>query len=98
MAVKILLVAGARPNFMKVAPLVSQLKRCPNVESVLIHTGQHYDAEMSDAFFRDLGLPEPDIFLGAGSGSHAVQTARIMTAFENVLLKERPDAWWWSVM
>jgi UDP-N-acetylglucosamine 2-epimerase (non-hydrolysing) len=77
---------------MKVAPLVSQLKRCPDVESILVHTGQHYDAEMSDAFFQDLGLPEPDIFLGAGSGSHAVQTAKIMTVFEDVLLKERPDA------
>lgn len=92
MAAKIFIVAGAHPNFMKVAPLVSQLKRCPHVESILVHTGQHYDAEMSDAFFRDLGLPEPDIFLGAGSGSYAVQTARIMTAFEDVLLKERPDA------
>lgn len=92
MAAKIFVVAGARPNFMKVAPLVSQLRRRPDVESILIHTGQHYDAEMSDAFFRDLGLPEPDIFLGAGSGSHAVQTAKIMTAFEDVLLKERPDA------
>lgn len=92
MAAKIFVVAGARPNFMKVAPLVSQLKRCPDVESILVHTGQHYDAEMSDAFFRDLGLPEPDIFLGAGSGSHAWQTAKIMTAFEDVLLKQRPDA------
>lgn len=92
MAVKIFVVAGARPNFMKVAPLVAQLKRCPDVESILVHTGQHYDAEMSDAFFRDLSLPEPDVFLGAGSGSHAAQTARIMTAFEDVLLTESPDA------
>lgn len=71
---------------------MSQLKRCPDVQVILVHTGQHYDPEMSDAFFRDLGLPEPDVFLGAGSGSHAAQTAKIMTAFEDVLLKERPDA------
>ena len=92
MAVKILLVAGARPNFMKVAPLVSQLTRCPDVQVILVHTGQHYDPEMSDAFFRDLGIPAPDVFLGVGSGSHAEQTAKIMVAFETVILEKKPDA------
>jgi len=92
MIAKILLVAGARPNFMKVAPLVSQLKRCPDVQVLLVHTCQHYDPEMSDAFFRDLGIPTPDVFLGVGSGSHAEQTAKIMVAFETVILEKKPDA------
>lgn len=86
-----MLVAGARPNFMKVAPLIGLLGDCSGTRSVLVHTGQHYDAEMSDFFFRDLRLPKPDIYLGVGSGSHAEQTARIMLAFENVLLKEQPE-------
>lgn len=92
MAIKILLVAGARPNFMKVAPLVSQLNGCSDVQVILVHTGQHYDPEMSDAFFRDLGIPAPDVFLGVGSGSHAEQTAKIMVAFETVILEKKPDA------
>ncbi len=92
MAIKILLVAGARPNFMKVAPLVRQLRRHPGVQTLLVHTGQHYDPEMSDAFFQDLELPTPDVFLGVGSGSHAEQTAKIMVAFETVILEKRPDA------
>jgi UDP-N-acetylglucosamine 2-epimerase (non-hydrolysing) len=77
---------------MKVAPLVSQLTRCPDVQVILVHTGQHYDPEMSDAFFRDLGIPTPDVFLGVGSGSHAEQTAKIMVAFETVILEKKPDA------
>lgn len=86
----VLVVAGARPNFMKVAPILRALKESGNV-GVLVHTGQHYDARMSDAFFQDLGLPDPDYHLGVGSGSHAVQTARVMEAFEPVLLQERAD-------
>jgi UDP-N-acetylglucosamine 2-epimerase (non-hydrolysing) len=84
------LVAGARPNFMKVAPVCSALERAGE-EVILVHTGQHYDAAMSDAFFRDLRLRAPDHHLGIGSASHAVQTARVMEAFEPVLLATRPD-------
>jgi UDP-N-acetylglucosamine 2-epimerase (non-hydrolysing) len=88
----IFLVAGARPNFMKVAPLLSRLQRFPRMFATrLIHTGQHYDTDMSDVFFRDLDLPKPDRFLGVGSGSHAEQTGRVMIAFEKVCLEERPD-------
>ncbi len=77
---------------MKVAPVWAEMKRRPSeFAPVIVHTGQHYDAAMSDAFFDDLGLPEPDIHLGVGSASHAVQTARIMTAFEPVVLERRPD-------
>ena len=85
-----LVVAGARPNFMKVAPVLAALDRAGH-EALLVHTGQHYDAQMSDAFFQDLGLPEPDHHLGVGGGSHARQTARVMEAFEPVLLEARPD-------
>lgn len=87
---KVLLVAGARPNFMKVAPLLRALREAGD-EAILVHTGQHYDYEMSGAFFRDLDLPEPDHYLDVGSASHAVQTARVMEAFEPVLLETRPD-------
>ena len=87
---RVLVVAGARPNFMKVAPILRALSR-ESHEAVLVHTGQHYDARMSDAFFRDLELPEPDAHLGVGSGSHAQQTARVMEAFEPVLREVRPD-------
>jgi UDP-N-acetylglucosamine 2-epimerase (non-hydrolysing) len=88
--VKIMIVAGARPNFMKVAPLMRALEEHSRVEVTLVHTGQHYDAAMSDSFFRDLGLRLPDINLQVGSGSHAEQTARIMMAFEPVCLETRP--------
>jgi len=89
---KVLLIAGARPNFMKVAPIYAEMKRRPaEFEPKIVHTGQHYDASMSDAFFEDLGMPKPDIHLGVGSASHAVQTAKIMTAFEPVVLEEKPD-------
>jgi UDP-N-acetylglucosamine 2-epimerase (non-hydrolysing) len=87
---KVLLVAGARPNFMKVAPVLHELRRAGDAY-VLVHTGQHYDEGMSGAFFRDLGLPEPDHHLGVGSASHARMTARIMESFEPVLLETRPD-------
>jgi len=94
---KIFLVAGARPNFMKIAPIIRALRAMSHEPTAnklvwkLVHTGQHYDYEMSQAFFDDLELPEPDFFLEAGSGSHAVQTAKIMIAFEEVCLKEAPD-------
>ena len=89
---KVINVVGARPNFMKVAPIVEAMKRRKHEFAPLIlHTGQHYDEQMSDAFFRDLGLPEPDVYLGVGSGSHAVQTAAVMQTFEPVVLSEKPD-------
>src|SRR4051794_18437849 len=94
---KITSVVGARPNFMKLAAICHAIEDFnsstlgSDIHHTLVHTGQHYDANMSDSFFNDLDLPKPDIFLGVGSGSHAVQTARIMEAFESVLLNERPD-------
>lgn len=89
---KIINVAGARPNFMKIAPLMEAYKSQPSIQPVLVHTGQHYDEKMSDLFFRQLGIPQPDINLGVGSGSHAVQTAEVMKAFEQVVLSQKPDA------
>jgi UDP-N-acetylglucosamine 2-epimerase (non-hydrolysing) len=89
---KIINVVGARPNFMKIAPLMAAFASRPHVESLLVHTGQHFDERMSDLFFRQLRIPEPDINLGIGSGSHAVQTAEIMKAFEPVVLENSPDA------
>ncbi|GAB6054602.1 UDP-N-acetylglucosamine 2-epimerase (non-hydrolyzing) [Magnetospira thiophila] len=86
------LIAGARPNFMKIAPLYHRLKKEPWCDPLLIHTGQHYDPAMSDAFFQDLGLPQPDLHLGVGSGSHAEQTAKVMVAYERVL-QDNPPAW-----
>ena len=74
----VLLVAGARPNFMKIAPLLRELRARPLFAPRLVHTGQHYDAAMSERFFRDLGIPEPDLNLGVGSGSHGAQTAEVL--------------------
>ena len=88
---KVLHVVGTRPNFMKMAPLIAALGGRADVEQCLVHTGQHYDAPLSDRFFDDLDMPEADHFLGVGSGSHAVQTASVMTALEPVLRAERPD-------
>ena len=88
---KVLTVVGARPNFMKAAPVLHALHKRTGVHQTLVHTGQHYDAKMSDSFFDDLGMPAPDIQLGVGSGSHAGQTAEIIARFESVLMKERPD-------
>ncbi len=86
------MVAGARPNFMKIAPLVHKIRKDNRgIEWKFVHTGQHYDYEMSKAFFNDFDLPEPDYFLNVGSGSHAEQTAKIMQRFEKTCLKERPD-------
>jgi UDP-N-acetylglucosamine 2-epimerase (non-hydrolysing) len=88
---KVLLVVGARPNFMKMAPLYFEMVKAQPLEPLIVHTGQHYDYVMSQAFFEDLELPPPHHFLGTGSGSHAEQTARIMVEFEKVLLVEKPD-------
>ena len=87
----ILHVVGARPNLMKVAPVLGALKHHSNVKQTLIHTGQHYDTNMSDVFFQQLEIPAPDVNLGVGSGSHARQTAEIMTRFEPVVLERKPD-------
>ncbi len=89
--IHILSVVGARPNFIKVGALHATFSQIPEICSRILHTGQHYDAKMSDVFFRQLELPEPDVYLDIGSGSHAEQTARIMMAFEQEVLKERPD-------
>jgi len=83
-------VVGARPNFMKAAPVKRALDRISGIRHLLVHTGQHYDAAMSDVFFEELGLGAPDRFLGVGSGSHAEQTAKVMVEFERVCLEERP--------
>jgi UDP-N-acetylglucosamine 2-epimerase (non-hydrolysing) len=89
--IKLILVAGARPNFMKIAPLMHALKDHPSIISLLVHTGQHYDIKMSGQFFEELDIPAPDMNLEVGSASHAVQTARIMEGFEQVCITERPD-------
>jgi UDP-N-acetylglucosamine 2-epimerase (non-hydrolysing) len=86
------LVAGARPNFMKIAPIVRALQAHGGIAFKIIHTGQHYDREMNDVFFEELGIPAPDVFMAAGGGSHAQQTAKIMLAFEELCQQQRPDA------
>ena len=93
---RILIVVGARPNFMKAAPIIAAINRHNEasgepIQIILVHTGQHYDDFMSGSFFTDLKLPRPDVHLGIGSGSHAIQTAEIMKRFEAVLLDEKPD-------
>ena len=89
---KIFLVAGARPNFMKIAPVLRSMERFPDeIHPLLVHTGQHYDAKMSSTFFDSLGIKKPDYNLEAGSGSHATQTAAIMVKFEGICLSEKPD-------
>lgn len=89
---KTMVVVGARPNFMKAAPIIDRMKRYDDfLEPILVHTGQHYDRKLSQLFFDDLKLPKPDIFLGVGSGSHAVQTAKIMIEFEKIVIENRPD-------
>jgi len=88
---KLIVVVGARPNFIKVGPLMPALERA-GIDASIAHTGQHYDASMSDVFFSDLALPQPAWFLGVGSGTHAVQTAKAMVALEELLQAERPDA------
>ncbi len=90
--IKIINIVGARPNFMKIAPLMRAFAASERIEPLLVHTGQHYDERMSDLFFKQLNIPEPDINLGVGSGSHAVQTAEVMKRFEPVVLEHKPDA------
>ncbi len=90
-SMKILNIVGARPNFMKIAPLHRAFQRYPQVESKIVHTGQHYDEKMSDIFFNQLELPKPDYFLGIGGGTHTQQTAKIMMEFEQVVNDEKPD-------
>jgi UDP-N-acetylglucosamine 2-epimerase (non-hydrolysing) len=90
--VKLVNIVGARPNLMKIAPLMAEYEKHPTIEPLLVHTGQHYDANMSDFFFNQLGIPEPDLNLEVGSASHAVQTAEVMKAFEPVVQQHRPDA------
>jgi UDP-N-acetylglucosamine 2-epimerase (non-hydrolysing) len=89
---KIVSVVGARPNLMKIAPLAAEMRRFPDVESVLVHTGQHYDDNMSEVFFQELGIPQPDYNLGIGSRTHTWQTAQVMLALEPLLIDLRPDA------
>ncbi len=84
-------VVGARPNFVKMAPVIEALRERPEVTQRVVHTGQHYDARMSDEMLSDLRFPKPDVFLGVGSGTHGAQTARVLEAFEQLLLDERPD-------
>ncbi len=89
---KIISVVGARPNFMKVAPIHKAFKKHKNkITHLICHTGQHYDEKMSKVFFEDLELPQPDFYLGVGSGSHAEQTAKVMIEFEKILIQEKPD-------
>ena len=90
--IRILNIVGARPNFMKIAPIVREMRRRVNeFQPFIVHTGQHYDAAMSDSFFIDLDIPAPDFHLEVGSASHAVQTAKIMMAFEPILIEQKPD-------
>ncbi|MFH0924716.1 MAG: UDP-N-acetylglucosamine 2-epimerase (non-hydrolyzing) [bacterium] len=92
MKTKIIIIAGARPNFMKIAPLMKEFNKYKDTfEIILVHTGQHYDFVMSEVFFQNLNIPNPDIYLNIGSGSHAVQTAQIMIAFEKVILEKKPE-------
>ena len=88
---KIISIAGARPNFMKIAPLMEAFGAADGIESILVHTGQHYDRKMSELFFDQLGIPKPNVNLGVGSASHAVQTAAIMQAFEPIVIEQKPD-------
>lgn len=88
---KIISVVGARPNFMKVAPLFRAFKPYPDIQHLICHTGQHYDEKMSSIFFQELELPQPDFYLGVGSGTHAEQLAGVMLRFEQVLMQEKPD-------
>lgn len=88
---KVIIVAGARPNFMKIAPLVAQFKKNPKIALTIVHTGQHYDEKMSKVFFDELQIPRPDINLGVGSGTNTEQTAKVMLAFEPILQQIKPD-------
>ncbi len=89
--IKIMLIAGARPNFMKIAPIARSFNKTDKISYKILHTGQHYDQNMSDVFFEELGIKNPDYHLGAGGGTHAQQTAKIMVEFESICEKDRPD-------
>ncbi len=89
--IRVMVVAGARPNFMKIAPLMAVMEQRPRFEATLVHTGQHYDTAMSESFFRDLGIPEPDVNLGVGSGTHGEQTAQVLMKIEALLLESPFD-------
>src|SRR6266550_4701594 len=88
---KILNIVGARPNLPKIAPLMREMQRHPDIEAILVHTGQHYDEKLSDIFFRQMGIPSPQVNLEVGSGSHASQTAEILKRIEPVLVERKPD-------
>src|SRR3990172_5888683 len=90
-SLKIVNVVGARPNFMKIAPIMSEYQKHTSIHPILVHTGQHYNEEMSDLFFKELEIPKPDVHLGVGSASHSEQTAEIMKRFESVLVDNHPD-------
>jgi UDP-N-acetylglucosamine 2-epimerase (non-hydrolysing) len=90
-SLKIINIVGARPNLPKIAPLMREMQRHPEIEPILVHTGQHYDAALSDIFFRQMGIPTPHVNLEVGSGSHAVQTAEVLKRIEPVLLEHQPD-------
>src|ERR1700722_5945665 len=92
---KTLLIVGARPQFVKAAPMIDALKALPNSEVLLLDSGQHYDENMAGVFFKELGLPKPDFSLGIGSASHGAQTGRMLEAIEKVLLETKPD---WTVV
>ena len=88
---RILNIVGARPNLVKIAPLLREMRRHAEIEPILVHTGQHYDEKLSDVFFRQMGIPEPDVNLEVGSGSHAWQTAEILKKIELILIERKPD-------
>ncbi|MDL1879380.1 UDP-N-acetyl glucosamine 2-epimerase, partial [Cytophagia bacterium CHB2] len=91
MPLKICNVVGARPNFMKIAPIIDEMRKHTEIAASLVHTGQHYDEKMSKLFFQDLGLPKPDVYLGVGSGGHGEQTGKIMIEFEKIVAANKPD-------
>ena len=91
MKINIISVAGTRPNFVKIAPLIKEMRRHKKIRHIFVHTGQHYDKQLSKLFFRDLKIPKPDINLEVGSGSHALQTGEVMVRFEKILHKVMPD-------
>src|SRR5256885_8522956 len=90
---KIINIVGARPNLPKIAPLIREMRRHPEIEPILVHTGQHYDEKLSNIFFRDMGIPAPDINLEVGSGSHAAQTAEVLRSEERRVGKECRSRW-----
>src|SRR5205085_10607134 len=89
--IKICNIVGARPNLVKIAPLMREMRRHPSIQPVLVHTGQHYDENLSDVFFRQMGIPAPDFNLEVGSGSHAWQTAEILKRIEPLVIEQKPD-------